>query len=372
MTRRGLLSMSASLYDPLGFVSPISLIPKLILQTLCTLKLNWDDEIPANTAEKMLHWKSGLNGLSSLKIPRCVKFNNQLADSSVCKTQLHIFSDASEKAYGAAAYIKIYDATNSNITLIMGKSRVAPLKTISIPRLELTAATVAARMYKFITKEFPTKIDKSYFWTDSFIVLKYLQNQSTRFHRFVSHRIQVIQDLTSVSDWHYVPTRFNPADLASRGVQPTETDKINTWLQGPKFLHDMNDYEVIWNSGENKTTDEELEVKQTCFVMEVKSDALLNYFSSYDKMLKAVAWWQKYINYLKLRAKGEDTSSMNKELNVDEITLAENRVIAYVQAQEFEEDLKNIKQGRPVSKSSVLSRCARMILRMFIFGENIP
>lgn len=84
------------------------------------------------------------------------------------------------------------------------------------------------------------------------------------------------------------------------------------------FLQDMNHYEVIWSSSENKTMDEELEVKQSCFVMEVKSDSLLNYFSLYDKLLRAIAWWLKYINYLKLKAKGEDVSSLNKELSVDE------------------------------------------------------
>ena len=134
-TRRGLLATTASLYDPLGLVAPVVLVPKLIQQDLCRKQLGWDDDIPSEAAAEISKWKSSTTELSNLKITRCF----QVGPSSNSDRELHVFSDASEFAYGAAAYLKVTSDAGVQVSLVMGKSRVAPIKTVSIPELELTA-----------------------------------------------------------------------------------------------------------------------------------------------------------------------------------------------------------------------------------------
>ena len=281
-TRRGLLATTASLYDPLGLIAPVLLVPKLIQQELCRLQLDWDDEIPEESVRSIKKWKTATTELSSIQVPRCF----QKGPSSSSDRELHIFCDASEFAYGAVAYIKVNSEDGVFVSLVMGKSRVAPIKTISIPRLELTAATVAAKMSKFICDESDIVDLPVYFWSDSMTVLRYIRNVSTRFKVFVAHRIQ--QDLTDVASWNYVPTDLNPADLASRGINPDDQAKLKFWLNGPDFLKDTTEYDRLF---EEPSGDQELEVRVTCLAeCIVDLDVYIASFSSIHRLLKSVAW----------------------------------------------------------------------------------
>ena len=189
LTRRGLLSMTASLYDPLGFVCPVTLIPKKIQQQLCKMELEWDEYIPEKVAEEVVKWKSNLEELSKVTIPCCfkaaaeqdknskpIKMPSEMKIESKEKTELHIFCDASKLAYGAVAYLKVYNKKGSKVSFIMGKSCVVPIKTITIPRLELTAAVVATKLYQFVKEEIDMTLDQVFFWTESQVVLRYLLN----------------------------------------------------------------------------------------------------------------------------------------------------------------------------------------------------
>ena len=234
-TRRGILSVASSLYDPLGLVAPVTLIPKLALQNACRQKLQWDEKMSSTDIDKWTQWLDCLPALSQVSIDRC--FQPKGVDDSSAKVELHMFCDASEQAYGAAVYIKIYDAIGScKCSLVMGKSRLAPIKAMSIPRLELAAAVVAVKLYQFASQELDLKVDNKYFWTDSMIVLGYIRNESRRFKTLVANRLAAIHDVTTPNDWRYVPTEMNPADLASRGLFPYEIEKLNIWLNGPDFL----------------------------------------------------------------------------------------------------------------------------------------
>ena len=178
-TRRGILSMASSLYDPLGLVAPVTLIPKLVLQNACRQNLQKDEKISDIDTEKWSQWLNSLPELSKVNIDRCIRPDT--LDSTTSRVELHMFSDASEIAYGSAVYIKIYDAFgNSKCSLVIGKSRLAPIKAMSIPRLELSAAVVSVKLYQLVTQELDLKIDKKFFWTDSMIVLGYIRNATRR------------------------------------------------------------------------------------------------------------------------------------------------------------------------------------------------
>lgn len=232
-TRRGCLSVIASLYDPLGFIAPFSLTGKRILQELCHRGIGWDDPLPEDMRPRWEEWINGLHKLKEVSIPRCYHpydFHN------IVRVELHHFSDASCVGYGACSYLRYKnDKDEVHCSLVFAKARVVPSKVTSIPRLELAAAVVSTKVSVMLKCELDIKIDDEIFWTDSQVVLGYINNDARRFHIFVANRVQLIRDNSDPSQWHYVDTAENPADHASRGLRASDIHSTN-WLRGPKFL----------------------------------------------------------------------------------------------------------------------------------------
>ncbi|KAK7906730.1 hypothetical protein WMY93_015342 [Mugilogobius chulae] len=232
-TRRGILSTVASLYDPLGFVAPVLLKAKGILQEMCRHGIAWDDSISKELLPQWIKWKEELVDLTRISISRTYVPSGF---GRILKIELHHFSDASTRGYGQCSYIRFKNERGDvHCTLAMGKSRVAPLKVTTIPRLELTAAVVAVQASALLKRELLFQDMTEYFWTDSCVVLGYIKNEARRFHTFVANRVQKIHSASATEQWRYVPTEENPADHASRGLTPKELLASN-WLSGPKFL----------------------------------------------------------------------------------------------------------------------------------------
>ena len=343
LTKRGLLSTTASLYDPLGLVAPVLLVPKLMQQELCRKELDWDDAIPEGVAADFRKWRNDTTALKDIQIPRCF----QDGPSAPSDKELHVFTDASEHAYGAAAYLKVTTETGVHVSLVMGKSRVAPLKSISIPRLELTAATVGAKLSKFIMDELDVQEISLHFWTDSMTVLRYLRNVSTRFKIFVAHRVQQIQDLTDVNAWNYVPSEKNPADLASRGIDPEDSEKLKFWLKGPQFLRETTEYSGMFEEPIETRLDFEL---RTACASEIRTDVidLINRYSSVQRLQRAVVWLKWFCKF----SKGEKVS---KEITVQEMNDALSELIKYMQQQAFATELRALRKSTSIAASSSLS-----------------
>ena len=350
LTKRGLLATTASLYDPLGLVAPVLLVPKLIQQNLCKLELDWDDAIPENYSKEFCKWRDETTALSILQIKRCF----QDGPSSASDRELHVFTDASECAYGAAAYLKVTNETGVHVSLVMGKSRVAPLKSISIPRLELTAATVGAKLSKFILDELDIAEITVHYWTDSMTVLRYLRNVSTRFKIFVAHRVQQIQDVSDVNAWNYVPSAQNPADLASRGINPSDEENLKFWLEGPQFLKETSQYDRKFEEPTDVQTD--FELRSTC-ATEICADAstLVIHYSNIKKLKKAVVWLKKFWEYLR----GQNPS---KEFSVGEIESSLIALIKFVQHQAFEKEINALKIQHAIAASSQLKSLSPVLV----------
>ena len=182
--------------------------------------MGWDDPIPDEVKVKWERWRSDLLEVQHITIPRCYKPDNF---GRVVNAQLHHFSDVSVKGYGQCSYLRLVNENQRvHCSFVMGKSRVAPLKPVTIPRLELTAAVCSVRISQQLQRELEYTIDQEYFWTDSKVVLGYIANESRRFHVFVANRVQEIQENTSVDQWKYVESKQNPADEASRGLKTQE------------------------------------------------------------------------------------------------------------------------------------------------------
>lgn len=234
LTRRGILSTVSSIFDPLGLVSPLLLTGKSILQDLCRDGLGWDDPVSDEIRSRWERWRCDVVKLSKLQIPRCYKPSGF---GAVVRTELHTFSDASMTGYGECSYLRMVDDKDEVCTaLVMGKSRVAPVRPITVPRLELTAAVLAVNVGNLLEKELDFTDVTHYYYTDSKVVLGYITNESKRFHIFVANRVQKIRDYTSPKDWNYVNTKENPADLSSRGVTAEELMESQLWWKGPPFL----------------------------------------------------------------------------------------------------------------------------------------
>lgn len=232
-TRRGILSTVAAIYDPLGFAAPYLLSGKKILQEMCRQGTGWDDPLPEHLRPRWERWRKDLVNLEKLQIDRCYVPANF---GEVEKRELHHFSDASITGYGQCSYLRLVSkAKDVHCVFVMGKARVSPTKVTTIPRLELTAATVSVTVSNILKEELLYENVKEFFWTDSKVTIGYINNEARRFHTFVANRVQKIRDSTSPKQWFYVSTSENPADKASRGTSVDELLSSN-WLSGPKFL----------------------------------------------------------------------------------------------------------------------------------------
>ena len=179
-------------------------------------------------------WLNGLTKLSQLSVDRCVR---PIDFGNVVSRQIPHFCDASQSAYGAVSYLRLVNSDGQvHCSFLIGKSRLAPLKQTTIPRLELAAATVSICLNKVLSKEFELPVDTITFGTDSMTVLRYTGNKSKRFHTYVANRVAFVREDSSPSKWRYIDTKSNPADDASRGVTANAFIQNNRWIKGPAFL----------------------------------------------------------------------------------------------------------------------------------------
>jgi len=233
-TRRGVLSTVSSVYDPLGFIAPVVLVGKQLLRNMCVVDSDWDSPLPDELIPIWERWRHDLCLLEHISIPRCFKPTDF---GTITSVSLHHFSDASTSGYGQCSYLRLTDDQGRiHCSLVMAKARVAPLKVITIPRLELIAAVISVRVSVLLRRELEYTTLTETFYTDSQVVLGYIQNEAKRFRTFVANQIQEIRNNSEVDQWRHVATVENPADAASRGLHASELVNHSSWFCGPDFL----------------------------------------------------------------------------------------------------------------------------------------
>lgn len=219
-------------FDPLGILAPLVVTGRIMFQNAWRKGLEWDEELSQKDSAAWRLWFQDLFGVAELRIPRCYC----LADCEVNHCELHIFSDASESAFAAVAYWRfVLKDGDVKLALVCSKVRVAPLKPVSIPRLELQGALIAARLASTICDSHRFRPVRKVFWCDSRTVLSWLRSEARSFKPFVSHRVGEILELTIASDWRWVPSELNVADDATRLKRTTLTLE-SRWITGPEFL----------------------------------------------------------------------------------------------------------------------------------------
>ena len=236
-TKRIILSEVSQIFDPLGFLSPVIIRAKMILQELWLHKLRWDDPLPPQVASHWYSIREDLTSLARLSIPR---WFNTHSNSVV---ELHGFSDASQLAMAAVIYITVISpSTNLKVsTLVCSKTKVAPLKKLTIPRLELTAALMLAKLAKYVQATLQLNIESTHLWTDSQVALTWINSHASRWKEYVRNRVTQIQEHSSHAHWRHVPGTSNPADCASRGLTTSQLEHHQLWWTGPSWLSQPRD-----------------------------------------------------------------------------------------------------------------------------------
>ncbi|XP_075154877.1 uncharacterized protein LOC142228354 [Haematobia irritans] len=285
------LQVLMSIFDPLGFVSHYTISLKILLQDIWRSAIKWDDELNEDLHIKWCSWLSNLEKISTVSIPRC--YSRLL--KSTFNVQLHTFVVAGENAYAAVCYFRIQYQGEVDVRIVTAKGKVSPLKSVSIPRLELQAALIGARLSRKIIKTTRLNCTECFYWSDSKTVLKWLSMDPKNFKAFVMYRVGEILELTNLPQWNWVPSKLNPADFATK-VCSAEDDM---WFQGPEFLKDNED---VWP----KCSDLER--------------------ISYEEVRNHLLHKSKYILY------------------------------KYAQKSEFSEEIWHLKNKKPIEKDSILKQ----------------
>ena len=349
ITRRGILSMVSSVYDPLGFIAPYILSAKLILQDLCKEShISWDDEVPSDYKSRWEKWITELPHLEKIHVDRCIRSSSTQQETS---KELHVFSDASSVGYGCAGYLRVSDqAGNIQVSFLMGKARLAPLKMITIPKLELTAATVAVKIGRMLDQELEEKPDKIIYHTDSTTVLHYLHSERKRFPVFVANRTQLINNFSNLDQWRYVNSRQNPADVASRGLGSPEQFQDSMWLDGPTFLRmpetDWPQQPVSFHAQAEETSNVVSTTDPTDTL-----DAFITHYSDWHRLKRATAFILRLRKILLAKARKQTEESSRDGLSIEELDDAESCIIKWVQRQCFGPEIQLLTQSESYNPS---------------------
>ena len=235
-TKRSLLSLVCSIFDPLGLLAPYTIRARILIQNLWAEGVEWDETLPEKIASAWRNWLSEIDHIENFTTTR----KYWPSDHTSVQTSLHIFCDSSENAYAAVCYLRsMSESGDVHVALVASRSRVAPMgkKKLSIPRLELQAAVLAVRLSTTVQQELDLKIEYIQYWSDSVIVLQYLANEKRRFKTFVGNRVAEIRSASDPDQWRHCPGHQNPSDLATRGTSLHDlTSEHSIWLHGPKFL----------------------------------------------------------------------------------------------------------------------------------------
>ncbi len=348
-TKRIVASSAARVFDVLGFYSPSVLPVKIILQQLWKLGCNWDDSIPDNLADKWKEWSTQIERLSSHPIPRLLFDVGQ----EIRSVQLHGFSDASNLAYGAVVYLRVlYEDLHVSVTLVFSKARVAPLKEQTIPRLELCAAHLLAKILSTTADVLRVSPDNVYAWVDSMIALCWIRKSSSTLKTFVANRVSNIQALLPPEQWRYVPTTDNPADLASRGVLPDILISSSLWWQGPEWLHETQEYWPALPIGslpKNLPDLKPIPVLRLCPTL----DPLFSRYSSFHRLCRVLGWCFRFINKAR---KLSSSKSLPLFLTTTELMTIKTKLLRLSQEETHLEYIDLISQGKSIPPSSSLSK----------------
>ncbi|XP_055906234.1 uncharacterized protein LOC129941590 isoform X1 [Eupeodes corollae] len=354
-TKRSVLRIMAKIFDPFGVLSPWTVRLKILFQNIWRKKLNWDEELSSDLQCIWETCRNEINELNEIGIPR------HLSTSREGSTQVHVFADASQHAFGAVAYARTVQCDGQiTVRFICSKNRVAPLKNdgqneLTIPKLELTAALVAARLHAYLKENLRITISDTFLWSDSQIVLYWIMGSNKRWKPYVENRVKEIKALSKLSSWRHCPGVENPADLLTRGISASSLIRSSVWFNGPPWL--MEDKSVwpctpiadtIAVCGLSLHADDENENAAVVKLQFAEPVMNAKEFSTWTRLLRITACFFRSID--RFRKREFDF------ISAEDIANAESYWIHQAQNQHFRNEISSLqaKKGMP-SNSKLLS-----------------
>ncbi|XP_021963617.1 uncharacterized protein LOC110859062 [Folsomia candida] len=345
ITKRQLLSELAKVFDPLGFLSPVTINAKVMFQQLWKDNVSWDDELCPQIQATWLQYQQDLASIKQLQIPRCV------TTGTVGVThQIHGFSDASEKAYSAVVYLRT-EGEDGNVTVrfIAAKTRVAPVKQLSIPRLELCGAVILSELIQGIMQACNLSCSVTA-WTDSTLVLGWLKAFPGKWKRFVANRVAKIQEETPYNLWRYVRSEDNPADCASRGISTPDLINHHLWWTGPHWLQSSSFPSPHPAEFSAEVDREEKSIKTTTLHSTI-SDSIITRYSSLSRLVKITGYINRFIYNMRRKNKHERKCG---PFYPQELEDALSSLVKIVQNQEFYNEVKCLERRHALPTKSKL------------------
>ena len=337
-TKRNVISVASKVYDPIGFICPITIQLKLLFQEICEAKGDWDNLLEGTVKHTWQKLVNNLQQVQPVNIPRCYLTS---IPGKIISYELHGFCDASAKAYGAVMYLRITTAMASYVRLVIAKARVVPLAKQTIPRLELLSALILARLMNTTKRALEAAIEISQVrcWTDSKVALFWIVQQQKESKQYVQNRAEEIRSLVPLNCWNHCPGLENPADIPSRGITPTQLASSNLWWNGPSWLATQGK-----PSGEEDVT--EMKIKEekalengtlSALLVHGTTNSLSNLinckdYSRLDSLLRVTALVVKFVKVLKSRKEGDCVKKV-PELTSRDIEEAQIRWIRELQCQ---------------------------------------
>ncbi|XP_055645130.1 uncharacterized protein LOC129781108 [Toxorhynchites rutilus septentrionalis] len=323
-----------AIFDPMGLIGNFLMYLKILMQEIWRSGCAWDDEITGKLAEKWTIWITVLPDVCRVSVPRCYRLSTSARSTNV--VQLHVFCDASENGIAAIAYFRFKENGVTECAMVGSKTRVAPLRFLSIPRLELQAAVVGARLADSIASSHRIKISRRVFWTDSRDVLCWIRSDHRRYSQFVAFRVSELLETTGGDEWRWVPTRANVADEGTKWQRLPDLQPSSRWFCGPDFLRKP---ETEW-PGEVRDPGTTAEEIRPSVLHHTITEPLVSFerFSKWKRLLRAVAFVRRFIKNLQNR-----THRLPIELGPlaqDELNWAEQTIYRQVQRQAYPDDVQ--------------------------------
>lgn len=362
ITKRTVLSIISQIFDPLGLIGPVIITAKLIIQKLWLLKLDWDQQIPNDLKTIWLEFMSEIEYLNKIKFDRYVLLPNNE------KIELCGFCDSSEKAYGACVYLVSFLNEKKEIRLLTAKSRVAPIKKQTLPRLELLAATLLAELVHRVKNILNIEISRITYFSDSTIVLAWLKTEPCYLKTFVANRVTKITELSNINSWRHVKSKDNIADVISRGLTPKQLLDRQDWFHGPTFLENENfdtDY-----SDANLSLEVIPELKSKIITLPV-TETRENQDNSLFYQFKTLTSFWRLVHIFAFVCRFKNRCLLKQKIVSESLTLKEKiesqeTLIRLAQQECFGQEISLLKSGKSLNKNSKI-----LGLHPFLDSKNI-
>jgi hypothetical protein len=356
-TKRRVLATTASIFDPLGLISPVVIRCKIFLQQLWQERVSWDEVLSAELTKCWQLLFEQLPLVNDIRVDRLVLGRGIPAD-----IQIHGFADASEYAYGACIYVRSTNQLGEVTSkLLCSKSKVSPLKKLSIPRLELCGALLLARLFRKISNLFNNKSMQSFMWTDSTIVLAWLSSAPTKWKTFIANRVSEIQDLTPTVLWRHVASQDNPADLISRGVNPSDLLPNSLWWNGPAWLLDS---PISWPITRILPASHDLPEQRNTVInmsMTIPQDEIITRFSSLTRLQRVVSYCLRFA--FNCKSSGSQLTGL---LSEEELQNSLYTCVRIAQEVAYQTEIQQLKRSQPLESKSKLKN-----LNPFLCNNNL-